>query len=87
VAHYNVLAEVMRRVESSKKVLFVTRSVRVKPAQQTQRQESDYGATVSVAPHLRNEDAHEAPVEAEIRFGYFEFPAARDVRAAEPAAD
>jgi hypothetical protein len=82
-AHYNVLADVMRRVESSRKALFVTRSVRMRPAKM---EVQDYGEP-AVAQHLRNQEDHEAPVEAEIRFGFLEFPAARDARAAEPAAD
>ncbi len=86
IAHYNVLPDVMRRVESSKKVLFVTRSVRVKPAQQITEGRL-YGAPGAVVPHLRNKDAHEAPVEAEISFGFFEFPVAREARAAKPAAN
>ena len=83
IAHYNVVADVMRRVESSGKALFVTRSVRVKPAQV---EATEYGGP-AVAEHLRNKDDDEAPVEAEIKFGFFEFPAARDARGAEPAAD
>ena len=80
VSHLNVVADVMRRVERSKTVLFVVRSVTLKcPEELTGPQAASVAGGVE-KKHLRNTEDHEAPVETEITFGFFEFPVAREAR-------
>ena len=73
-AHLNVVPGVMRRIEKSKKALFIVRSARIRRPGSGSR-----GPDLSAGKkYMRNAPDHEAPVEAELRFGFFEFPVARE---------
>ena len=84
VAHYNVVVDVIRRIEKSKKGLFLVKGARVKryaeefggprlggmggPEAPGGAESSDRRSRFVNAP------AHEAPVEVELNVSLFEFP-------------
>lgn len=78
VSHLNVVTDVMRRVERSDTVLFVVRSVTLRRPKELTGPRAGGAAGGVEKKHLRNTEDHEAPVEAEITFGFFEFPVARE---------
>jgi hypothetical protein len=67
-AHYNVVLDVLRRIELSKKCLFIVKTVRVKRLDVN---------PVEFAPDLQplytDVPTHELPVEAEVTIGLLEF--------------
>lgn len=80
VSHLNVVPDVMRRVERSHTVLFVVRSVTLRSPEELTGPRSGSVAGGVEKKHLRNAEDHEAPLETEITFGFFEFPVAREAR-------
>jgi hypothetical protein len=80
VAHYNVALEALRLMESSKRGLFVVRLARVKRLQEmglSSRQIAELPSQEKrFYERLKDGEAHDPPVEVELRMGLIEFIAA-----------
>ena len=76
VAHYNVALDVMRRLEASKRALFVAREISVKRHEKALLVNVVEEMRKSVEPYL-NTMAREAPVKVTLQVGLLDYP---DVR-------